>query len=89
LRTPGLPQRIAFLGNYLPRLCGIATFTHDRCEAVSGPHPAAECHVGAMNDRTEGYEYPPRVRFELLDKDLDSYRRGAPEKSIWQNMNTS
>ena len=30
-----------------------------------------------MNDRVEGYKYPPRVRFELLEKDLDSYRRGA------------
>lgn len=30
-----------------------------------------------MNDRQEGYDYPPRVRFELLEKDLDSYRRAA------------
>ena len=30
-----------------------------------------------MNDRAEGYRYPPRVRFELLEKDLDSYRRAA------------
>ena len=30
-----------------------------------------------MNDRVEGYKYPARVRFELLEKDLDSYRRAA------------
>ena len=30
-----------------------------------------------MNDRQEGYDYPLRVRFELLEKDLDSYRRAA------------
>ena len=30
-----------------------------------------------MNDRAEGYKYPPRVRVELLEKDLDSYRRAA------------
>ena len=30
-----------------------------------------------MNDRVEGYNYPPRVRFEILEKDLDSYRRAA------------
>ncbi|MFT5470679.1 MAG: hypothetical protein ACI8UO_005809 [Verrucomicrobiales bacterium] len=29
-------RRIAFLGDYLPRLCGIATFTHDICKAVAG-----------------------------------------------------
>lgn len=70
-------QRIAFLGDYLPRLCGIATFTHDLCEAVAHENPDADCFVGAVNDRQEGYEYPRRVRFELQEKDLDSYRRAA------------
>lgn len=71
------PKRIAFLGDYLPRLCGIATFTQDLCEAVACAAPDSDCFVGAVNDRVEGYEYPSRVRFELLEKDLDSYRRAA------------
>ncbi len=77
LSNSALPQRIAFLGNYLPRLCGIATFTHDLCEAVGASLPDVQCYAGAVNDRVEGYEYPSRVRFELLEKDLDSYRRAA------------
>jgi glycosyltransferase involved in cell wall biosynthesis len=72
-----LPSRIAFLGNYPPRLCGIATFTHDLCEAVAGAAPASRCFVGAVNDRLDAYEYPSRVQFELDQKDLDSYRRAA------------
>ncbi|HEY3400272.1 MAG TPA: glycosyltransferase family 4 protein [Geothrix sp.] len=72
-----LPDRIAFLGGYLPRLCGIATFTHDLCEAVATAAPWSDCYAGAMNDRIEGHAYPPRVRFELAEKDLDSYRRAA------------
>ena len=72
-----LPQRIEFLGDYLPRLCGIATFTHDLCEAVEGAIPDSDCYAGAVNDRVEGYDYPSRVRFELQEKDLDSYRRAA------------
>lgn len=72
-----LPGRIAFLGDYPPRLCGIATFTHDLCEAIAEAAPASECHVGAVNDRVDAYDYPPRVRFELDEKDLDSYRRAA------------
>jgi glycosyltransferase involved in cell wall biosynthesis len=72
-----LPDRIAFLGGFLPRLCGIATFTHDLCEAVAGVASGSDCFVGAMNDRPEGYAYPPRVRFELDQMDLDSYRRAA------------
>jgi glycosyltransferase involved in cell wall biosynthesis len=71
------PKRIAFLGDYLPRLCGIATFTHDLCDAVSSSAPGADCFVGAVNDRPEGYDYPPRVRFELQEKELNSYRRAA------------
>jgi glycosyltransferase involved in cell wall biosynthesis len=77
LSSTSLPKRIAFLGDYLPRLCGIATFTHDLCEAVARAVPDADCFVGAVNDRVEGYEYPERVRLELLEKDLDSYRRAA------------
>jgi glycosyltransferase involved in cell wall biosynthesis len=72
-----LPERIAFLGDYLPRRCGIATFTHDLCEAVAQAAPTSNCIVAAVNDRAEGYDYPPRVQFELLEKDLDSYRRAA------------
>ncbi len=71
------PRRIAFLGGFVPRRCGIATFTHDICEAVSTALPSAVCYSGAVNDRSEGYAYPPRVRFELQEKDLDSYRRAA------------
>ncbi|MDB6076304.1 MAG: glycosyl transferase family 1 [Akkermansiaceae bacterium] len=71
------PGRIAFVGGFEPRRCGIATFTHDICEAVAAAAPAADCFAGAVNDRVEGYKYPPRVRFEILEKDLDSYRRAA------------
>ena len=77
LSSSASPKRIAFLGDYLPRLCGIATFTQDLCEAVACAAPDSDCFVGAVNDRVEGYEYPSRVRFELLEKDLDSYRRAA------------
>ena len=72
-----MPGRIAFIGGYSPRQCGIATFTHDLCEAVGVAVPSAQCYAGAVNDRVEGYKYPPRVRFEILEKDLDSYRRAA------------
>lgn len=73
----GRPDRIAFVGGFDPRRCGIATFTHDLCEAVSTAIPSAQCFAGAVNDKPEGYNYPPRVRFEMLEKDLDSYRRAA------------
>ena len=70
-------KHIAFLGDYVPRRCGIATFTADICEAIATEFPEADCIVGSVNDREEGYEYPSRVRFEINEKELDSYRRAA------------
>src|SRR5208282_2796977 len=70
-------KHIAFLGDHLPRQCGIATFTSDICEAVAVEYPQCQCVVGAVNDRPEGYDYPAQVRFEIDEKELDSYRRAA------------
>ena len=70
-------KHIAFLGDHLPRQCGIATFTSDICEAVAAQYPQCQCVVGAVNDRPEGYDYPAQVRFEIDEKELDSYRRAA------------
>src|SRR3989442_9771978 len=70
-------KRIAFIGNYLPRQCGIATFTTDLCEAVSTAFPETTCFALPVNDTESGYDYPPRVRFELAESDTASYRRAA------------
>ncbi|ACY48252.1 glycosyltransferase family 4 protein [Rhodothermus marinus] len=70
-------RRIAFVGNYLPRQCGIATFTTDLCEAVAAAAPETTCFAVPINDRPEGYAYPPRVRFEIPEEDLTAYRRAA------------
>lgn len=70
-------NRVAFLGDYVPRQCGIATFTTDICEAVAAEFPQCDCIVGAVNDRPEGYAYSSRIRFEMDEKELDSYRRAA------------
>jgi glycosyltransferase involved in cell wall biosynthesis len=70
-------RKIAFVGDYLPRKCGIATFTQDMHASVSGRFPDAECFVVPVNDRPQGYDYPPEVRFEIDEPDLESYRRAA------------
>ena len=70
-------KRIAFIGNYLPRQCGIATFTTDLCEAIAAEHRGTTCIAVPVNDIEAGYAYPARVRFELTEKDIDSYQRAA------------
>jgi glycosyltransferase involved in cell wall biosynthesis len=74
--TPAIKQ-VSFLGNHPPRQCGIATFTSDLCEAIAAEFPRCDGIVGAVNDRPEGYDYPVRVRFEIDQTELASYRRAA------------
>ena len=76
-RKPALIKRIAFIGNYMPRQCGIATFTTDLCEAIATEFNNTSCMAVPVNDIESGYDYPSRVRFELTEKDIDSYRRAA------------
>src|SRR5260370_1077128 len=70
-------NRVAFIGNYLPRQCGIATFTTDLCEAFAAEYYKTSCIAVRVNDTAAGYPYPSRVRFELTETDIDSYRRAA------------
>lgn len=70
-------QRIGFIGNHMPRQCGIATFTTDLCEAITQAYPQTTCIALPVNDIAEGYAYPPQVRFELTEQDIASYRRAA------------
>ncbi len=70
-------RKVAFLGDYLPRKCGIATFTSDLLSAVTAEHPQTQCFAVPVNDLEGGYEYPEVVRFEIEEQDLPSYQRAA------------
>jgi glycosyltransferase involved in cell wall biosynthesis len=70
-------RKIAFVGDHLPRKCGIATFTSDLLAAVAAAHPQSECFCVSVNDQKGGYEYPEVVRFEIEEQDLSSYLRAA------------
>jgi glycosyltransferase involved in cell wall biosynthesis len=70
-------RKIAFVGDHLPRKCGIATFTTDLLAAVQTAHPQSQCVAVSVNDIKGGYEYPEVVRFEIEEQDLSSYLRAA------------
>ena len=72
-----LPSRIAVIGNYLPRRCGIATFTTDLCSAISAEYGAARLMALPVNDTEQGYDYPERVRWSLSQDDVKSYEDAA------------
>lgn len=66
-------RKIAVVGNYLPRQCGIATFTTHLCESLAAVAPDLAVIAIPVNDRPEGYDYPQRVRFELEQNEIASY----------------
>jgi glycosyltransferase involved in cell wall biosynthesis len=70
-------RRVAFIGNSLPRHCGIATFTNDLQQAVAGSRGGVETCIVAMTDRGHTYDYPPIVRFQVRDEKLEDYARAA------------
>ncbi|MGA2236586.1 MAG: glycosyltransferase [Terriglobales bacterium] len=74
---PSLPSRIAVIGNYLPRQCGIATFTTDLCAAISAEYGTARLLALPVNDTEQGYDYPARVRWSLAQDDVTSYEEAA------------
>lgn len=72
-----LPTRIAFIGNYLPRECGIATFTTDLCAALSTEYGDGRLFAIPVNDPESNYDYPRQVRLEIMQDDIVSYERAG------------
>jgi len=72
---------MAFIGNALPRRCGIATFTSDLRRAVRSDGVQVETCIVAMNDDRRTYDYPPEVKFQIRDeiagRRLNSMRVGC------------
>jgi glycosyltransferase involved in cell wall biosynthesis len=71
------PLRVAFIGNSLPRRCGIATFTTDLQQAVAASEGSSETAIVAMTDVGHSYEYPPAVRLQVHEENFEEYGLAA------------
>ena len=70
-------SRVAFIGNSLPRRCGIATFTTHLQQAVAALPARLETSIVAMTDHGHGYDYPSVVGFDVKDDKIEDYVRAA------------
>jgi hypothetical protein len=90
-----LPTRIAFIGNYLPRQCGIATFTTDLCTAIAAEYGSGRLFAIPVNDPESSYQYPEQVRLELAQEDRplmsEPLNSSTSTVTTWSacNMNTA
>lgn len=73
--TSSTLKKIALVGNYPPRRCGIATFTSDVYQSLvsAGLH----CDVISVSDSPGSYEYGPEVVLEIEQESLPGYRAAA------------
>lgn len=78
-KTSNIPElhRIALVGSYVPRQCGIATFTKDLHDAFVTVDSTADSLVVAMDDVPEGYAYPAEVHFQLRAAQKRDYATAA------------
>ena len=69
--------KVLFIGTYVPKECGIATFTYDLLNSVSGEYNDVHCEVIAVNDPSEIYDYPAEVVFQIEKDKIEDYYRAA------------
>ena len=74
---------VAFVGNYLPRNCGIATFTYDLAEAAANAAPQSSIYTVAINDPGKNYIYPTRVEHTIREQAAGLPRRPSVFFEEW------
>lgn len=70
-------RRVALIGNYPPRRCGIATFTEDLHRALLDFGQAERCDVYAMTETGASYAFPDAVKMSIQQQDPESYLEAA------------
>ncbi|MFN4111603.1 MAG: glycosyltransferase family 4 protein, partial [Ignavibacteria bacterium] len=70
-------KKIAFIGNYVPRRCGIATFTYDLFNSIKNQYSNTDSIVLAITDKNQVFDYPSEVRFEIIKQDISTYQKAA------------
>lgn len=69
--------RVALIGNFLPRLCGLATFTTHVQRALVTSRAATSVDVYAMTDPGRRYDFPPDVVMSIDQEVRSDYRVAA------------
>ena len=66
-----------YISSYVPRKCGIATYTKDLTEAINLINPYSKAEIMVLIRPEDKIEYPPEVKFKINQYNIDSYIRAA------------
>lgn len=75
-RAVRAPSHIALLGNFPPRRCGLATYTHDSWLSLKAHNPAPRVDVYAMDDGQVEC-YGPDIQTLIPQDDVAAYHAAA------------
>lgn len=66
-----------FISTYIPRHCGIATYTKDLTNAINKLSPDHLSEIVALDDEREPVDYPWEVKFRINKESLRDYEKAA------------
>ena len=71
------PIRAIYISSYIPRKCGIATYTKDLTNAINPLNPHALAVIMAINRPEENINYPWEAKFKIEENNLSSYLQAS------------
>jgi glycosyltransferase involved in cell wall biosynthesis len=77
LREKNKSINSTFISSYIPRKCGIATYTSDLTRAINLINPYSKSEIVALIKPEDKRDYPPEVKFKINQYKVDSYIKAA------------
>jgi len=66
-----------YISSYVPRKCGIATYTRNLTEAINLINPYSKAEIIALIRPEDKIDFPPEVKFKINQYKIDSYIKAA------------
>ena len=66
-----------YISSFIPRKCGIATYTKDLTVAINLINPCSKAEIMALIKPEDKINYPPQVKFKIYQNKIESYIKAA------------
>jgi glycosyltransferase involved in cell wall biosynthesis len=73
------PVKVVYVSSYIPKKCGIATYTKDLTNAINLLNPLHLSEIIAIDEPEENLLYPWEVTHKISENELSEYKRLAEQ----------